>query len=312
MSHPFEVDKRYRNRVGEYVVQAIEGNHMTIRYVGGGILETSVSIQARIWENIQFEEQMVREEERQRLAREASLAARKRTAQAKAAKAKPVFDGFQASDFEPRKRGIAWSSREDLGRVLAYQLSERTKGDFGSWIVPRRSAVHIARKDYFDRDSRDINAAFFVAVNDRGVTFGYRVGKPNGKEKVKWPWTILPAALSENDKLRRSLRAAMKAHDMALDVYATDTSFGQVARITVQTRDFLWQHETAEQEMTRKMSWTNLLEYLQSVAPGKRCELLICRHVTGEAAVEKGPPFADQIAGEFEDLVPTYDASVGV
>jgi hypothetical protein len=310
MSHPFEVGKRYRNRVGEYVVQAIEGDHMTIRYVDGGTLETSVSIQARIWENIQFEEQMVREEERQRLAREARRAARKRTAQAKAAKAKPVFGGFQPSDFEPRKRGISWSSRKELGKTLAYQLSERTKGEFASWIVPRRSAVQVARKDHYDRDSRDTNAAFFVAAEDQGVTLGYRVGKPDGKEKDGWPWKILLLDLSENDKLRRSLRAAMKKNDMALDVYASDTSFEQVARITVQTRGFLWQHETAEQEMTRKMSWNELLEYLQTVAPAKRCELLICQQVAGDVAVEEGPSFANQISDVFESLIATYDASV--
>ena len=37
MSHPFEVGKTYRNRNGEYVVQAVEGERMTIRYEDGRI-----------------------------------------------------------------------------------------------------------------------------------------------------------------------------------------------------------------------------------------------------------------------------------
>ena len=119
MSHPFEVGKTYRNRNGEYIVQAIDGDHMTIRYVSGGTLQTSVAIQARIWENIHFEYQMEQEEEKRRLAREARLEARRRTARAKKALAEPKYGGFQESDFEPKKRGIAWSGREQAGKALA-------------------------------------------------------------------------------------------------------------------------------------------------------------------------------------------------
>ena len=57
MSHPFEVGRQYRNRIGEYVVEWVEGDKMKIRYVGGGTMVTDVNIQARIWENIQFEQQ---------------------------------------------------------------------------------------------------------------------------------------------------------------------------------------------------------------------------------------------------------------
>ena len=77
MLHPFEAGKTYRNRDGEYVVTSIDGDLMEIRYTEGGPLSTKVRIQGRIWENIQFEERMVREEERQRLAQEERLAARK-------------------------------------------------------------------------------------------------------------------------------------------------------------------------------------------------------------------------------------------
>ena len=49
MSHPFEVGRTYRNRNGEYVVEAIDGNKMRIKYANGGTLTTDVAIQARIW-----------------------------------------------------------------------------------------------------------------------------------------------------------------------------------------------------------------------------------------------------------------------
>jgi hypothetical protein len=311
MSHPFEVGKTYRNRVGEYVVQEIEGDRMKIRYVSGGTLETSASIQARIWENIQFEEQMAREQERLRLAREARLTARKRTARAKRARAKPKFAGFQESDFAVKKRGIAWSSRKELGKVLAHELKQRTKADYDQWIVPRRSRVHVAQKEYYDRETGERNAAFFVAADDEGVTYGFRVGKSSGKAKANWPWSVLLAALADEDKVRRDVRALMKEHELGLDVYAMDVNYGQVGQVTRQTRDFLWQHETEDQEVTKRMNWQALIDYLQSVAPNERCALYLCKHVPAADALKAGAGIASEITAVLEALVPIYDVSVG-
>jgi hypothetical protein len=312
MSHPFEEGKTYRNRVGEYVVQSIDGDSMTIRYVGGGTLETSATIQARIWENIQFEEQAQREEERRKLAQEARLEARKRSARAKKKRAQPRFGGFQKSDFEAKKRGIAWSSRKELGRALAGELSQRTKADFGQWIVPRQSQVHVARKDNYDRDSRETNAAFAVAVSDQGVAYGFYVGKPDGRVSAKWPWTTLLAALANDDKLRRAMRAAMRSHELTLDVYAEEVSYGQVGQITAETRGFLWQHETQDQAATRRMNWEDLVEYLETVAPRKRCGLHLGKHIAVEAALGLGQAATQGISEVLAALIPVYNASIGV
>jgi hypothetical protein len=311
MSHPFEVGKTYRNRNGEYIVQAIDGDRMTIRYVSGGTLETTVAIQARIWENIHFEYQMEQEEEKRRLAREARMEARKRTARAKKALAQPKYGGFQESDFEPKKRGIAWSGREQAGKALAYQLGQRINKDVGSWIVPRRSQVHVARKEYFDRDKRDTNATFFVATDEKGVKYGFRTGKPGGKENAKWPWSVLIAVLSEDQSVRRAFRAAMKDQELTLDVYVEEGSYQQVGQIVLQARGFLWQHETPDQEMTRKMDWNQLVEYLQTVAPKKRCDLRLCKQITPEVALELGAGATEEISGVFEALMPVYNACVG-
>lgn len=312
MSHLFEVGKTYRNRVGEYVVQAIDGDRMTIQYKGGTILETSASIQGRIWENIHFEEQMVREEERQRLAQEARLEARKRTARAKLAKKRPIFPGFQKEDLEPQKRGIAWSSREQLGKVLAYRLNQRKQGDFGQWIVPRESAVHVARKEVYSRDTRDTNATFFVVAGDQRVTYGYRVGKPDGKESPDWPWTAMIAALADDQGVRDALRKVMADHDLSLDIHAMKVIYGLVGRISVEDEGFLWQQETADQIATQQMNWDELVEYLQKVAPQQRCDLYLRKQLSGDEALNLGPAVSEVISIAFELLLPVYDASVGV
>jgi hypothetical protein len=298
----------YRNRVGEYVVESLEGNQMAIRYVDGGPLETSVHLQTRIWENIQFEEQMAREEERQRLAREERIEARRL---AKLEKARPRFGGFQESDFEAKKRGIAWSSRKNLGRVLAYELNQRTGAGFDNWVVPRQSGVHVARKEQYDRDHRDRNAAFFVAASEEGASYGLHVGRSAGDQKATWPWSVFVSLLADDNKLRRALRKTMRIQDLTLDVYAMQVRYGMVGRITVEPRGFLWQQETAEQEVTKKMDWKKLEELLRSLAPGKRCEVHLSKHLPVGASLEPGADIAQEILALIEELMPLYDTIVG-
>jgi hypothetical protein len=310
MSHPFEEGKTYRNRVGEYVVQSIEGDRMTIKYVGGGTLETTVHLQARIWENIHFEEQMAREEERVRLAREARRKARKRAARARRAARRPKFGGFEEADFEPKKRGIAWSSRKELGKVLAYNLSQSTGNDFGSWIVPRKSGVNVAEKDVFNRDVRDNNVTFFVSVGEQGVAYGLRVGKADGKAKAKSPWKELMKTLAEDDKIRRAIRASMKAHELVLDVYAMDVRYGMVGQAFHQKRDFLWEQKSADQDLSRKMDWSRLIEHLEELGAKRRCNLYLRKRIEPEEAIEAGPGAAEQITAMLTELMPVYEAVV--
>jgi hypothetical protein len=308
MSHPFEVGKTYRNRAGEYVVLSIDDDTMKIRYVGGTTLETSVSIQARIWENIQFEKQMARTEERRQQAREARLEARRRTQRART---RPKFEGFEQDDFEAKARGIAWSSRKELGRVLAFELNHRTKGDFGYWIIPREEGVHLGRKKHFERDDRDSMAVLFVRTDGAGVVYGLRVSRPSGEVDPGGHWAALLNALDSDAQVRGALRSAMEVHELNLDVYAMQISYGQVGRITVEDSGFLWQHETAEQEMTRPMDWDALVEYLQGVAPDKRCDVFVRGRFTVDDALKAGAGIPKEMADVFESLVPLYDASVG-
>lgn len=310
MSHPFEVGKTYRNRVSEYEVQAIEGDKMTIRYASGGTLVTRASIQARIWENIHFEEQMAREDERRRLAREARLEARKRAARAKKAAAAPKFAGFQEIDFEPKKRGIAWSTRQEAGKFLAYTLSQKMGVAFGSWIVPRRSEVHVALKAGYDKGEGEKNAAFFVKVDETGVTYGFRVGNPDGKVKAGWPWSALLEALLEDDTMRRAIRATMKNHELVLDVYAMDVSYGRAGQLLWQQRGFLWEVKTADQDLSQKMNWNQLVEQLKSLSDGKRCNVYLCKKMPAEDALKSGAEAPVRILEIFDALLPVYDACV--
>lgn len=53
----FEVNGTYANRKGKYTVLSVEPPRMTVRYDDGTTAELNMAIQARIWENIQSEEE---------------------------------------------------------------------------------------------------------------------------------------------------------------------------------------------------------------------------------------------------------------
>jgi hypothetical protein len=309
MLYPFEVGKTYRNRVGEYMVLSIDGNQMKIRYVNGGTLLTDVNLQARIWENIQFEEQMSRTEERRRLALEARLAARLKSREAKA---RPGFDGFREEDFQTKKRGVAWTNRRTLGKVLAYELTQRTKQAYDQWLVPHQAAVHIARKDHYVADTPHCNAAFYVTVNEQGLSYGFYVGKPDGKVQSTWPWPVFLTVLAVDKSVQDALWTAMESHSLSLEVYAMQVSFGLVGRFTTQGTGFLWHQETAHQGMTQPMDWDELLETLQTMAPDKRCELHLGRHLSVEESLKAGADIAGEIGSILQVLLPVYDASATV
>jgi hypothetical protein len=308
MLHPFEVGKTYRNRVGEYVVLSIDGNQMKIRYVSGGTLLTDVNLQARIWENIQFEEQQSRVDERRRQALEARLAARMKTREARA---RPAFAGFLESDFQPRKRGVSWSSRRALGKVLALELSQRTKNTFEQWLVPYQAAVHVARKDSYDTEVPGRNAAFFVAASERGISYGYYVGKPEGEPQPAWPWSVLIALLDGNQATRQAVWTAMGTHGLRLDVYTMQVSYGLTAQVTVQENGFLWREESTEDGVDRPLDWDGLAEALRALAPGKRSTLHLCRELSVEESLKAGSAIANEIVQLFQALVPIYEASIG-
>jgi hypothetical protein len=307
MPHPFEVGKTYRNRVGEYVVLSIDGNQMKIRYVSGGTLVTDVNLQGRIWENIQLEEQQSRVDERRRQALEARAAARVKTREARA---KPAFAGFQEADFQAKKRGVAWANRKALGKVLAVELSQRTKHPFDQWLVPYQATVHVARKDGYDPEAAGRNAAFFVAASERGISYGFWVGKPEGEVQPRWPWPVWLGALAGNQAVRAAVWAAMRTHGEGLDVYTMQVSYGLTARVTAQENGFLWREEGALDGVDRPMDWEGLVEALRTLAPGKRCGLHLCKGLSVEESLKAGSGIAGEIAQMFLALLPIYEASI--
>lgn len=58
MRHPFRRGQRYRNQDGEYEVIQITEPNMVLGYADGRTIESSIALQARIWERLQEEEEL--------------------------------------------------------------------------------------------------------------------------------------------------------------------------------------------------------------------------------------------------------------
>jgi len=174
-----------------------------------------------------------------------------------------------------------------------------------------QSEIHVARKDRYDGENRELNAAFFVTTSEDGVSYGFHVGRPGGKVKDTWAWSAFVSALSDERRVRDTMRTAMEEHELNLVVYAMEVSYGQVARITADEEAFLWQHESPDQEISRHMSGEELAEYLQGVAPNKRCDVYLGRQMSREKSMGAGTGIVDAIAEICLALLPVYDASSG-
>jgi hypothetical protein len=101
MNHPFKVGEIYKNRIGAYEVVRIDEKSVTmlIRYLDSGEeFESKIDVQARILQNIHWDEQMAREEKE---------AAEARYQQGYG----DEFTGLIPSDFKTNVEGTTWRSR---------------------------------------------------------------------------------------------------------------------------------------------------------------------------------------------------------
>ncbi len=121
MESPFKVGELYQNRLGLYEVVRLDeaDDRMLIRYTENGEeVETSISLQGRIWQNMNWED----EEETRKKARE----------EARHQHGYGVdFGGLADSDFKTNTEGTTWRSRRGLaGRVAQLLLPIRTIHSF--------------------------------------------------------------------------------------------------------------------------------------------------------------------------------------
>lgn len=294
MKHPFEVGRRYRNRLGEYEVISLEEPKMVIRYSDGGVLETTVEIQARIWRNIQAEEgseiQTRAPDSRPRRRHQRGLG----------------FQGLQEHDFQRGVAGTSWRARTGLGGLLAQRMSDTTQYYFQSYAIYRRAEVHIAQPTYYDTSTRWREAKFVFDLDTQRARYGFYVEKNDGPMDDTWDWLRFLTALESDMALQQEVATSMRQLKLHWEVHVWGEG-GWIAQVKAAQEGLIW--EWQNENKLEDISWPDFGNRLRAIDIVQWCSLRLCMCMDKARAIATGIHIVDSVTGVYRALLPLYRAS---
>lgn len=297
MEHPFEVGKTYRNRNGEYEVVSLDGPQMVIRYADGSLLRTRVDIQGRIWQNIQMEAQVEREQQR---------AESRPSLKRRGGRRGLDFQGLEDHDFQEGVGGTSWRARTSFGGRLAQRMTDTTPYFFQSYAIFRRAVIHIARPEHYSAKTKWQEAKYEFSLNAEHARFGFYIEKNRGPMDGSWHWPYLMEALEKDAGLQQVVEKAMHEHKLQWELFVWDDG-GLVARVWAGEEGLLRESQDgAGQQATSLPEFTTRLSAIETE---KWADLYLCTYLTKEKALAAGPGLVDPVAEVFRALLPLYEAS---
>jgi hypothetical protein len=176
---------------------------MVIRYMDGSLLQTTVDLQERIWQNIQMEAQLEREQQR--------IAARPRPKR-RGGRRGFDFQGLAEHDFQAGVGGTSWRARANFGGCLAEHLTDTTPYFFQSYAIYRQAVIHVAQPEHYSTETKKQEAKYEFALNAEQARFGFYIEKNDGPMDGTWHWPNMVAALEGDAELQREIETAMREH----------------------------------------------------------------------------------------------------
>jgi len=304
MQMGFEVGEHYRNRRGSYEVKSIDGRQMVIRYEDGTLCSTNVVLQGRIWQNVQLEEK-IRRQEKEKPPRRPGAGRR--------IGADASFDGFQDSDFQRGVAGTTWRNRQSLGGVLARRLTQHTSRNFLSWAVPRWPWVHIARPEHYRRKVAGAHAdiRFEVRLDESQARFGLHIERGSATHMegpVKWDWVLFLPVLSQNEAVQQAFRKAMTEGGIVLDVGRESDSGMLESQVLLHEGELVW----AESDERIPVTWPDVAARLEAIDPDTWVGIAMGKQRPQDEVIERGAAIVDDITAVFLGLLPVYTAVTGL
>lgn len=300
MAHPFRIGSTYANRNGSYeVVSLDEGrNHMVIRYVDtGNTLSTPIDGQARIWENMDLEQQ----EAVQRVAAEEARS-QKGYGQA--------FSGLSQGDFKTSIESTTWRSRQGLAGRVSKLLSDGTDYTFvSSAIYPWPIAFLTHHAGYqiaaFDLGSR--KAKFTIELDAHNAYYGFYIERNNGPMDDTWDWPRLIRTLRSNESLRDVIEYAEAEHAARFigRMSKGEEHFHFSNGIAMGSKPLWNEANAAEQGGVLKR-----LEQLDTIPEDHWGEIYIIGTMPKRDAIEYGVKVAEPMVRLMRALLPIYKAAV--
>lgn len=298
--HTFQIGAQYANRRGTYEVVAVDATseRMLIRYLRDGEEhQVALSIQARIWQNMTWEEQA----EVQRRAEEDS-----RTQQGYGSQ----FNGLHPSDFKITTEGTTWRSRSGLAGAVARQLSDNTALTFMSWAIYRWPVAFFThRADYamaaFEMGSR--KAKFTLEVDTQQLHYGFYIERNNGPLDNFWDWQRLVDALTTEPTLQHQIADAERAGTIRIIArsYRGEEHYHFANGLEKGARS-LWREDGPP-----GTSVAERLQLLENVPQEEWIELYLIASTPKSEAVAAGERLAAQISATLRHLLPIYSAATG-
>lgn len=299
MKHPFKVGNVYKNRQGEYEVVYLDDRQdmMTIRYLNSGEeVQTSVTRQERIWQNMGWEEQ--------------AKAQQQETAEARYQQGYGEdFTGLMESDFKTSTEGTTWRSRRGLAGRVAQLLSVNTPYTFISWAIygwPVAFLTH--REDYkiaaFEFGSR--KAKFTIELDEANTYYGLYVERNDGPMDRSWDWLRLLPALHTNATLQKGLTEAEEKHNIRFlaRIFKGEGHF-HFADGLAKGAHSLW-----DEASPAAIPITERLHLLAEIPADHWSELYFIATTPKTEALAAGVQLAYTMADAMRHLLPLYTAAV--
>jgi len=282
----FEIGEKYENMKGAFEVLAIRRDSMDIRWEDGEEISTSIDLQRRIIERMQFEKEQEQTQAAQKV----------KKAKASTAKGGKHFAGLEDADFSNTVSKTTWRGRGQLGGAVAQRLKNK-QFKFNSWAVLRKPEVawiDIVRQKQADLK---LQAKFYARVEDENFFFGVHVPAPDLSVTEKSDWRALMEWLEkpENDSW---LNKQCLSHDLYLCDLSKQGFSGKL-----EAKREKWVNSLPDKKDAPVKS---LSAFLSAAGKSGAIDLRIEKQMAKDAVIDKKQAIASEMATLFETLMPVY------
>jgi hypothetical protein len=298
VDHPFEVGSIYTNRRGRYEVVSLDEarNSMMIRYLESGeTLESPIDVQARIWENIGWEQE----------GSDSQVAGADTRIQKGYGEG---FRGLSSGDFKLSIENTSWRSRKGLAGRVARLLSEGSHYTFVSWAIYGWPLAFLSHHEHyqmaaFEQGSR--KAKFTVELDTHNIYYGLYIERNDGPMDANWDWPRLLGTLHSSADIRAVIARAEAEHAARFigRMYRGGGHFHFSNALRMGARPLWEEASTARHDIPER------LERLDAIPEDYWGEIYIVGSTPKQAAIAAGVDIAEQMVTLMRSLLPLYEAA---
>lgn len=286
----FEVDKKYTNRKGDFVVVSISGNNMKIRWDNGETVDTTIKFQSRVIANMAIDNKI----------KKTKSVKKKNTSST--IKADVNFMGLTETDFSKSVTGTTWRSRKCLGGLVTGNLKPENF-NFQSHAINRKARVFWQDDNHRDSEKIIYQAKFFAQLDEDNLKCGYYVERSHKEFDDKHDWNGFINWLKKPDN-EIWLKKCVSENSFNIDFYLDSDNICQ-SDILSSVAD-KWVSVNNEE----KKEYSSLLDYLNLISKETWINFHVVKMMSKNDVIAKKLEIADDISSVFNILMPLYKASV--